>query len=508
MIESNIKIELRKDLNPIREAIEAAKDYLKIITFRFSSKNIAEQLIKKSKEGVNVRVITTPPDNIAKEELRPKVRKMFDHLRKNGIDLLECAWEVGEPRLTPTSLSGALAAGIGEKWYSLHFQMILNEREVLITSKNLAEEDTLDIYYKSNLPGFLKLASEKFDLVYDLFFKEVNVKGVSVPGSVLKFTDIPTCQETLQFFQESRRWKVKHYALDRLPKGELRWGLYLCPFEGKMRDFLYALIDSAEEYLYLFVETFFDEKLVEKLEEKMESTPSVKIKIITSPPERIRQNKQKAREMIKSLISLGAEVAFLENIQGKFWVNDKWVVIPSGDLNKMNLGYSTGKNYWRADTQLVVIDDSDRLVNKVKDEFEKRFQLIDAGMLYKKDVVDIIRRISRRHGLVSTTEAKNYLARLKAYLMIKTERDLRYIVNLAVKITRIYNRRRIEGLFIIMAIILYYLQRREQKMEELLEKLETIEKEDKIRDALNKLVFLGFVVKSEDIYRINVEKML
>ena len=63
------------------------------------------------------------------------------------------------------------------------------------------------------------------------------------------------------------------------------------------------------------------------------------------PPERIRQNRQKARKLINQVLSLDVEVGYLQEIQGKFWVNDNWLAIPSGDFNRMNLGHNDKKNY-------------------------------------------------------------------------------------------------------------------------------------------------------------------
>jgi predicted transcriptional regulator len=59
-----------------------------------------------------------------------------------------------------------------------------------------------------------------------------------------------------------------------------------------------------------------------------------------------------------------------------------------------------------------------------------------------------------------------------------------------------------------MAILLYYLQRREHKFEEISEKLEDVVDKSKIRDAINRLMLLGYILKSEDVYRVNVEKLL
>jgi hypothetical protein len=66
----------------------------------------------------------------------------------------------------------------------------------------------------------------------------------------------------------------------------------------------------------------------------------------------------------------------------------------------------------------------------------------------------------------------------------------------------------VEGIFVAMAIVLYYLQRREHKLDEIVEKLENIADRHKVTEAVSRLQFLNFILKSEDIYRVNVEKIL
>lgn len=500
--------ELSRTSQLVKQSINSADKFLKIITFRFASEHFTKMLIDKAKAGVNVEIITTPADNIGKEDLRSKVEDMYRTLQANGVKLLTCPWEVGEPRLTPTSVSGKLAAGIGEKWYSLHLQMFINEKQAILTSQNLVPEENLEIYYRSSDPYVLKMASDKFNLIKDLCFTAVKVDETTLPGRLVNFLNEEMLKDTLNFFNQTKRLKVKHYHLGKLPQAYLNKGIFVCPFEGRLREFLDKFIDSAESYLYLFVEGFFDEELVKKFEEKINLQPDVQVKIITSPPERIRQNPVKARNMINQLLSMGVNVGFLPNIQAKFWVNDKWLAIPSGDFNKINLGYQISKYYWRADTQLIVLDDDEGQVTLFKNTFDQHFKPIDIGSIWRKDVESLFVGLRRRYLVVGTKEAKDYISRLKSSLIIKTEKDLRYVINLAVKLTKIHGKKRMEGIFAVMAIVLYYLQRREHKLEEISEKLENIVDKSKIGDAVNRLMLSGYVIKSEDVYRVNVEKLL
>jgi hypothetical protein len=465
-------------------------------------------LAKKASEGVHIEVITTPVDNIANEELRLKVEEMYKRLQAKGVKLLTCPWEVGEPRLTPTSMSGRLTAGIGEKWYSLHLQLFMNEKQALLTSQNLVPEENLEIYYLSSDPYLLKQISDKFEMIQDLFFATVKVDETTLEGKVVNFLDQATLEDAVSFYNQNKRLKVKHYYMEKIPKASLNKGLFISPFEGRLREFLNRFIDSGEKFLYFFVETLFDEELIKKLEGKIDLQPDIQVKMITRPPEEVRQSPDKARNMIKQLLSLGVGIGYLPNIQAKFWVNDNWLAVPSGDFNKMNLGYHISKRYWRADTQLVLLDDNKEQIKLFKDMFEQHFKPIDIGSICRKDIDSLFMGLRKRYHVLSTREAKDYISRLKSFLIIKTENDVRYVMNLAFKLTRINGKKRIEGIYVVMAIVLYHLQRREHKFDEISEKLEDIVDKPKIREAVDRLVRVGYILKSEDVYRVNVEKLL
>ncbi len=378
--------ELSNTSQVVYEFLNKTRKHLKIVTFRFSSENFAETLIKKAKEGVKIEVITTPVDNIGDPRLRSKVEGMYKGLQANGVKLLACPWEVGEPRLTPTSLSGSQTAGIGEKWYSLHLQLFINEKQVLLTSQNLVPEKNLEVYYLSSNPYLLEKASNKFSMIQDLFFTPTQVDRTTIEGRVVNFLDQETLTSTLELFEQNKRLKAKHYYAERIPEANLTKGFFITPFEGRLRDFLSKFIDSSERFLYFFVETLFDEELINKIENKIHTQNDVKIKVLTRPPEKVRQSPDKARNMVKQLLSLDVSVGYLSDIQAKFWVCDNWLAIPSGDFNKMNLGYSVSKSHWRADTQLIFLDDNKEQINAFKNMFEKHFKPMDIGSICSKDV--------------------------------------------------------------------------------------------------------------------------
>ena len=504
----SIKYELSEDSHLLEEVIRNSEQFLRIITFRFFSEDFARTLIERANNQVDIEVITTPADNIAKEELRPKIEEMYATLNSKGVKILQCPWEAGLPRLTPTSVSGTQTGGMGEKWYSVHLQLIVNEKQALITSKNLTSDKNLDIYFLDSDPDFVKLALEKIEKVKEICFGQVKVDDIAIEGKAVEFVDEKTLRETVDLYKQTGRLKIEHYHVKKLPDAILSKGIYVCPFEGKLRDFLYKFIDSSKSFLYFFLETFFDEFVVHKLQEKIRANREIDIRIITRSPEEIKQNRQKARNYISEVLSSNIKVCYLPNIQAKFWVNDSWLAIPSGDFNKINLGNKDGKDLWKEDTQLIFLDDNKGQVDEFKNLFLRYFRPIDIGSICIKDVASLFTKLTKRHGMQSSSEAKNYIARLKSSLIIKTEQDVEYVINLAIALASKYGKRKVEGTFAVMAIVLYHLQRSEQKSEDIVEKLEEITEKCNVDEAIARLLYLGFVVKSGDVYRVNVEKLV
>ncbi len=219
----------------IREVISHAKKFLKIITFRFDSEEYANLILEKAKNNVEVEVITTPSDNVAKGELRPLVERMYHELESSQVKMHFCTWEAGEPRLTTTSMSGNQSDGIGEKWYSLHLQILINENEALVTSRPLTADNTIDIFYRSSDTAFMNNALTKFKEIKKLFLEPRQVDGLTIPGEAVNFLDQKMLEETLDLYKTTGRLNAKQYDTRKLPKATLVKGFFISPFNGKFR---------------------------------------------------------------------------------------------------------------------------------------------------------------------------------------------------------------------------------------------------------------------------------
>jgi hypothetical protein len=94
------------------------------------------------------------------------------------------------------------------------------------------------------------------------------------------------------------------------------------------------------------------------------------------------------------------------------------------------------------------------------------------------------------------------LTRFKTSLLIKTENDVRYVVDTAVTMAKADGKKKLEGVYMLMAIILYNLQRREHRLDEIVEKLDGIEAMPEIERTVKWMEQRGQLVKIGDTYRL------
>ena len=174
------KFQFIEGIGPLLESVNNAQKFLRIVSFQLTSLRVVNALEEACRRGVQVSAITLPPDSYAGD--RAVVSQLFDNLRSVGVDLSLCIWEVGEPRLTTTSLSGVTEGGMGQKWYSLHSKFLVSDRNVLISSSNCTNENRLECYLELCDSTSIREFENKFKYMKDMF---INSKKETVPGSLL-----------------------------------------------------------------------------------------------------------------------------------------------------------------------------------------------------------------------------------------------------------------------------------------------------------------------------------
>ena len=89
--------DLRRDKTLIKKVFENASKFIDIVSFQFTSEEIAKLLINKSNKGIKVRVITLPEDSYADVKERKKITDLYRELSNRGIAI---------PHPTSTTLLG------------------------------------------------------------------------------------------------------------------------------------------------------------------------------------------------------------------------------------------------------------------------------------------------------------------------------------------------------------------------------------------------------------------
>jgi len=499
------KFQFIEGIGPLLESINNARKFLKIVSFQLTSLSVIKALEEASRRGVQVSVITLPPDSYAGD--RTVVSKLFDGLRSVGIDLSPCIWEVGEPRLTTTSLSGATEGGMGQKWYSLHSKFLVSDRSALISSSNCTNENRLECYLELRDSGSMCEFENKFEYMKEMF---ISPKRETVPGSLFCMLSASLQPEIQRKLEAERRLLVRDYPSNLCPTGELKPGLMVSPFEGSARDILTKMIDLTEEFLFLSSERFFDEELTGHLLARLRQKP-ITVKLLAGPPQDVRQAPAKARAMVEKMLAAGCQYASPRNIHAKLWVNEKWLVIGSPNLTKMNLGFSPQGGQWRADTQVLYLRDDESLIQEAAAAFDRQFTSSRQGISVLAEVstkIQTVRQRFRSVGLKCTKEAAVLVARLESYFAVEAVQRAEEISKLAIKLVHREKRKSVEDRHIAMAGILLLLTERRHEEKELVTKLSAALEATLIIDALRSLDAQHLVKKTKDGWVIELDTLV
>ena len=492
-------------IDPLLESINNAGKFIKIVSFQLTSRRVIKALEEASRRGVQVSAITLPPDSYAGD--RSLVAELFKSLQSVGIDLSPCIWEVGEPRLTTTSLSGATEGGMGQKWYSLHSKFLVSDHNALISSSNCTDENRLECYLELRDSNSICEFEDKFEYMKEMF---ISPTKETIPGYLFCKLSASLQREVQRRLKAERRLLVRDYPSNLCPTGKLMPGLMVSPFEGRARDILIKMIDLTEEFLFLSSERFFDEELTGHLLARLRQKP-ITVKLLAGPPQDVRQAPAKARAMVERMLAAGCQYASPRNIHAKLWVNERWLIIGSPNLTKMNLGFSPQGDQWRADTQVLYLRDDESLVQEAAAAFNRQFSSSPQGIAVLAEIstkIQTARLRFRSVGLKCTKEAAVLVARLESYFAIEAVQRAEEISKLAVKLVCREKRERVEDRHIAMAAILLLLTERRHEEKELITKLSAALEPTLIVDALRGLDAQRLVKKTKDGWVIELDTLV
>ena len=489
----------------ISKIIGEANKFIYIVAFQLTAESFIRDILLEKSRRVELSIITLPSDSYKDTAERSKIAKLYQDLERDGAKVHQCVWEVGDPSLTATSLSGEQAEGGGNKWYSMHGKFIVTDKSALITSSNFTDTEEIEVYLITSESTAIKQFVEKFNQLKALFIDE------NIPGGVFDLVDNGTKDYIKKTFESSERLNIKAYPPKLAPHKSITDGLYLTPFDGRAREFLNRFIDDAQDFLYLSTERFFDDELAKKMVAKAIKT-KVKIRLMTCPPNQIRQNPAKAEDLLSELISAGIEVKLFEDIHAKCWISDKHLAIGSVNLGKMNLGFRKAGDFWRANTETIYFDSDEELNKEAKTEFENVFEKgrehlksIASSSKYLNDA----RILFSAFGIKSDKSARETISQIQTVFRINGRKNLLKVAGIAAKIAKKFGVRTVTKKEVLMALILFHLTERKHVIHELLDKLQPIvEKRTEVEQILNFLITNSLIVKQEDFYKVNIEAIL
>jgi len=281
------------------------------------------------------------------------------------------------------------------------------------------------------------------------------------------------------------------------------------PFEGRARNILEEIIESAEEYIYLLSERLYDDNLVAFLGEKILNS-NVKVKLLTNPPSYVRQNVSKAREQFRKVASFGGEIRGIEEIHAKCWLTDKWLVVGSPNLTKMNLGFKKA-SCWRANTETIFAEDNPDIIKQAK-------KTIDELFLRANTVLDVLgtsssaTRTSKEYfdyfHCYSRAKAKKVFGKIRVKLSLESQKALLDIAKFASLIAKQEDKRYIEEEHVIMGAILQRLKKRSSTLDNLVEVYSDVISKEKLSKGIDLLMGKGYINKAEDNFEIDIETLL
>jgi phosphatidylserine/phosphatidylglycerophosphate/cardiolipin synthase-like enzyme len=500
-----IKFQYTEGIGPLLESIDNAQEFLKIVSFQLTSIHVITALEQACQRGVKVSVITLPPDSYAGD--RSVIEALFERLRSAGVDLSLCIWEVGEPRLTTTSLSGAREGGMGQKWYSLHGKFLVSELAAQISSSNCTDENRLECYLELYDESSISEFDGKFSYLKETF---VDPNKSPVPGSFWSSLPTPLRDEVEERFSKEGRLIVKDYPEVLCPTVTPRSGLSVSPFEGKARDILATVIDTAEQFLFLSSERFFDEEITELLLTRLSLRP-LEVKVLAGPPQDVRQAPAKARSMLERLLAAGCEYASPPSIHAKLWLSDKWVVVGSANLTKMNLGFAPSRNSWRGDTQVLYMRDDPSLIGEAAIAFREQFDSSPKGISVLAGIsskIQAARSRFRSIGLKCSADAAALMARLESHFSIESIQKANEVSRLAAKLVHHDNRERVDEEHVAMAAILLLLRERRHQEDELAKKLSPALEQRLVSEALLGLAVRQYATETTDGWAIDIDTLV
>jgi len=479
-----------------------ARKFIRIALFQIHNQLIFDVILKKLEEGVKVEIFTLPYDSI-NQKIQDVVINRFSKIQKKGAILYFCKWNVGDPGRTTTAVG---------RWYAFHGKFIVTDKCAIALSANFTENQELDAILIYENETKIKEYNQKFDELLDLFIKKNSGFDGSIRQKIID-TEIPNISkvfvlpDVIKTSTHENNW-IQHYPVSLCPTNiPIQDKLYLTPFDCRGGDFYESIISESEKFVYLSTESFTDEDFSNFLIQQR--LRGIEIKILSGAESMDKLQKMKA--MFHDLSAHDISVRNTqEDLHAKLILTDKRLAVSSINLNKMNLGFTKTRQFWRENTESIHVCSEPKILKAARVQF---LDIFDKSVPMEVKLAEKIQKLvgnafSQRFGLKTKKEVKLLFARLIVGKEIEIKKFITDLCQITSKLMKKLGRRTVKKDDFIMALILYYLSERKHDYDQLNEKLTVLESGINTNNLLSILLDNGFIGKEGDFYKLKLDTLL
>ncbi len=267
-----------------------------------------------------------------------------------------------------------------------------------------------------------------------------------------------------------------------------------------------SIISSASEFAYISAESFTDPEFTSFLI-KMR-LKGLDIRILSGATSMDFQDRM--NNMVRELLYQDIGIRTIEDIHAKLIITDKYLVVSSINLNKMNLGFHITRKYWRENTESISVCSDVGIIEQAKTQY---LDIYDKSTDIENKIAEKIESLvgdmlTSKFDLRSRQEVKMLFARL----IIRKEIDVKKFVLEIGKITynlmKVFNRNMVEKNDFVSALILYYLSERKHDYNDLNDKLAILNIEINLNELLRRLLDKNLIERVGDFYKIKLDSLL
>jgi len=480
-------------INTIINELHQAEAFIRIANFQIHDNNLFTILNDKLNEGIRVEIFTLPYDSIH-DDIRNEVENEFKNLESNGAKLYLCKWNVGDPERTSTAVG---------KWYLFHGKFVVTDKCAIAMSANFTKKPELDVVIIFKEEGNkIEEFNAKFDFLLDLFITENAGYDGKIRQKILE-TNLPNIfnvfelPQTIQTDVYRNHW-VLHYPSIICPENvQIENKLYLTPFDCRGRDIYKSIILQASKYVYISTESFTDPDFLKFL--KANSQRDLDIRILCGG--KSMDFTDRVQNMFRDLLAHDLKIrTILPDIHAKLIITDKHVVISSINLNKINLGFKKTNQFWRENTESLIVCNELKLIKQAKIQFEKIFnRSLEIEVKLVQKLEDFVREmINSTFNLRSRSEMKSIFASLILKEQIQIRKFILDIGKTIVKLMDRFNRKMVNKNDFLMAMIIYYLSEGKDTYNQLKENISKLDKNTDFDFLINMLSDNNLIEKDEN----------